>query len=676
MRFGFVCALFAFSCVFAEEAMNQPCQAASCCPIFIDFRHTEHRGVGYQEGYTTIESFLIPSQKHCGFYPYFDFRAHIFNSGHHAFNTGIGARFQNDRVWGLNTYYDFRKTSNKKFNQIAAGFETMGIRWDFFANGYLVVGGKKSPAYDVQFSHFVDHDAYLKERIDTAMSGADAKVRYHFLKKEGWDLYFDIGPYCYFKKENAIGGQAKLAAQIANYVYVEANTSYDRLFKWIGQGIIGFSIPLGRQNCPKPVRSCHDTALMRDRLTQIPATQEIIVVDRRIRKMVAIDPATGQPYHFMFVSNLFGSNGTYQDPYASLAAAEAASSAGDIIYVYPGDGTSRNMDAGITLKNDQQLLGAGVSQALYTQNGLITIPSQTAAMPVISNAGGDAVTLAQRNTVSGLRIASPSLGGIRGIGISDARICNNRFEHINTSNTADTFAIYLRGPGFSGSSLISSNSFTQSSSDNAASAIYIQPGHNAPQTTDVCTITILNNHSNMKGYGLECVSYDASEGTIVVKGNTMTVDPTINKRAMAFEPHNTSRLYYTITNNTLSSPDSYALDFVTRDTSHVSGTVSNNSFTHSKRGFEFASGGTNTTGILIADSNEFSHNTVYDFYGHLTAGDNGLMCLRIINNTARALGFNCKNEGGVLARINIATYTGNVGPFTPSGTITRNSTCD
>jgi hypothetical protein len=143
MRWIAVSGLVAVSSLYAGSMdQNEP---FACQELFLKSRHVEHRGIGYQEGYTTLELFAIPSQTVFGFYPYCDLRGHIFNDGKGAFNAGLGARFLKHRIWGFNTYYNIRKAHKKLFNQVAAGFESIGKRWDFYANGYLVVGAKKGP---------------------------------------------------------------------------------------------------------------------------------------------------------------------------------------------------------------------------------------------------------------------------------------------------------------------------------------------------------------------------------------------------------------------------------------------------------------------------------------------------------------------------------------------------
>ena len=41
-------------------------------------RHTEPKGVGFRDGYTTLEAFLLKGEEFGGFHPYADLRLHIF----------------------------------------------------------------------------------------------------------------------------------------------------------------------------------------------------------------------------------------------------------------------------------------------------------------------------------------------------------------------------------------------------------------------------------------------------------------------------------------------------------------------------------------------------------------------------------------------------------------------
>ena len=90
-------------------------------------------------------------------------------------------------------------------------------------------------------------------------------------------------------------------------------------------------------------------------------------------------------------------DGSSTDPFDTLAEAEAASVAGDTIYVFEGDGTDTGQDVGIALKDMQRLLGEGVDLTVAdTVNGVAgptLFDSATNNRAVVSHAAGDAVAV-------------------------------------------------------------------------------------------------------------------------------------------------------------------------------------------------------------------------------------------------------------------------------------------
>src|SRR5579862_7141811 len=116
--------------------------------------------------------------------------------------------------------------------------------------------------------------------------------------------------------------------------------------------------------------------------------------------------------YFLFVDNTSSltakhgkrasSDGSFLHPYRTLAEAEANSLTNDVIYVFPGDGTTNGMASGIVLQAGQKLWGAGVSHVLRTSGGSVTIPAAATSSPRITNPNGDGVALAADNEVSGI----------------------------------------------------------------------------------------------------------------------------------------------------------------------------------------------------------------------------------------------------------------------------------
>jgi|JI9StandDraft_1071089.scaffolds.fasta_scaffold10828_5 hypothetical protein len=141
------------------DLCQTPTDARQCSsadsPYRVTARHIEAKGIGYKEGYTTLEGFFALANRWDDWTPFLDLRGHIFNNGRFALNAGIGARYLGDtRILGLNGYYDYRSTKRQDYNQVALGLESLGELWDFRINGYLPLGKKESSKYDLEFYQF------------------------------------------------------------------------------------------------------------------------------------------------------------------------------------------------------------------------------------------------------------------------------------------------------------------------------------------------------------------------------------------------------------------------------------------------------------------------------------------------------------------------------------------
>jgi hypothetical protein len=130
-------------------------------------------------------------------------------------------------------------------------------------------------------------------------------------------------------------------------------------------------------------------------------------------------------------------------PFNTLAAAQTASAAGDTIFVYNGNNTTSGQTAGITLKNNQKLIGEGVALVVNT---VTLVPA--GAKPLISNstAASDAVTLADANIVQGLTVTGATRDGIAGNthagGILDTlTIQNNAGSGLHFTSMTGTFTV-------------------------------------------------------------------------------------------------------------------------------------------------------------------------------------------------------------------------------------------
>lgn len=375
------------------ERKTEEC-STSLPNAYVNLRHIEANGIGYKHGYSTLEFLFANMQNEL--IPFLDLRGHVFNNGKYAANVGFGFRRfgkESSRANGANIFYDYRREKKHNFQQIGVGLESLGAIWDFRANGYIPVGSSKSHFSDAKFYEFEGHEIIVQRKKNIAMYGVDGEVGAHLYRWHSIDLYTGVGPY-YFVRDHkhALGGKARVSAGVlADKGYtlaLEGTVSYDSLFKDIYQGQVSLTLPLGSAKKIKKNQhkgSCSDFVSLQRRLALPVVRDEIIVLKRTKKKTPAINPATGEPYTVFFVDNTSSSLGTYESPYPTLTEAEAAAGTNDIIYVFPGDGTTTGMTSGIILQEGQKLFGSGINQPLATSLGNIVLPAQSAADPRIAN---------------------------------------------------------------------------------------------------------------------------------------------------------------------------------------------------------------------------------------------------------------------------------------------------
>ncbi len=474
-------------------------------------RHIESGGIGYEEGYTTLEAFLASDPSQWTVTPFFDARGHIFNNGKWAANVGAGLRaLWGNRAYGINTYYDYRSTGRFSSNQIGADLETLGELFDFRINGYLPVGAKTSSPYHTAFKTFSGNYMLVSQKFQSAMKGADAEFGFHFGKSKSFDFYAAAGPY-YFIGEKAPatwGGKARVSGTFKDILTLEVSDSYDRTFHNKFQGQISLTYSFGPKSKVKKKRfTCNAADSLNDRMLQPVGRQEIIVIDHTRKNSVAIDPATGLPYFFVFVDNTSSSNGTYESPYSSFAQAQDNSSPNNIIYVFPGDGTTTGMDSGISLKANQKFWGSGVNHSIQTSQGTISIPAQSSSSPTITNTNidteGNAITLASNNAISGFTIMSAMNDAIYGTDPQSLEVSSCTFENTTT---------YAIEASFSGDASIS---ITNNQFLNNVNGVFLTLNGTS---TLVCSDNLFKDQTSISSVPLEILA-DSNIFTAAIENN-------------------------------------------------------------------------------------------------------------------------------------------------------------
>lgn len=569
-------------------------------------RHIENGGIGYEDGYTTLAMFLSSDPSQWKVTPFLDARGHIFNNGKWAANAGVGLRILwGNRAYGINTYYDYRNTGRFNSNQIGVGLETLGELFDFRINGYLPVGAKISDPYDTTFRSFSGNYMLVSQKYQSGMKGADTEFGFHFGKSESFDFYAAAGPYYFIGKKapTTWGGKARIAGIIKDILTLEISDSYDQTFHHKFQGQISLSFSFGPKSKVKEQgRTCEVANTLNDRMLQPVGRQEIIVIDKTRKNTVAIDPATGLPYFFVFVDNTSSSDGTYESPYHSLAQAQENSSPNNIIYVFPGNGTTTGMDSGISLKANQKFWGSGVSHSLQTSQGRISIPAQSSSSPTITNTNidtdGNVITLATNNAISGFTITSAMNDAIYG---TDPQ--NLEVSSCTIANTT-TYAIEASFPGNASISL-TNNQFL----NNVNGVLLTLNG----TSTLVCSDNTFKDQTSISSVPLE-ISANSNVFAAQIENNVFNNNTTGSIRFSLDDvlEANISLLNNTITNNGTGSQASLGSSFVilpsgTTDNCSIvlrdnsfSGNTSNSLYLHTSGAF--------TTLEITASTNTMSDN--------------------------------------------------------------------
>jgi hypothetical protein len=538
-------------------------------------RHSESKGVGYKEGYTTLEGFGIYNGNSY-FMPFLDLRGHVFNNGQLAGNVGIGERSvlsPIDHLFGIYCYYDVRQEDHHlTVNQISPGLELLGKRMEYRINGYFPVGKDKSHHYGYKFDRFDGHHILLKSKQKAALTGGDAEVGSHLTQSTHYDLYAGAGPY-YFSSSHASswGGKVRLLGRYKEYVSLEATYSYDHLFGNVFQGSVGFNYPFGSKLKRKGKQCPQQKDLMLSRACFAPYRFEIPVVKKVTSFSKAINPATDSPWQVWFVNNTSSSLGTIESPFPTLLQAQAASQATDIIYVFPGDGTNQGMNVGIVLQSDQKLFGAGIPQSIETSVGKIRIPALSSGLPLITTPIGNVVTLANGNEVSGVHTQDLISGnsGVFGGNIEGAFIHDNLI-----SSQVSDFGIALLNS--TGTLVIERNTLI-----NAPATPFVGVLISSPSDMDV---TIANNQ--ISGFMSTGISLSGG-GSFLINSNDIGIISEGDFECIRIATLNQTSLKGTISNNQVSQA-SYGIGLNADLNGSIEVSVVNNIIAHD------GSGGLNT----------------------------------------------------------------------------------
>ena len=329
-------------------------------------------------------------------------------------------------------FYDFDDDDQQSFSD---GFHQVGVsgaiktrNFDLIGNGYFPVGTDAFTQGDINGGdHFFGNNIALQAGIESALEGFDVTLRTRPKQLAFVNGYVDFGGYHYDSDlvDNFAGGRLRVGMQLFNNLSLAAEVNHDERFDTTGS--LSVALTFGSRNSGY---GSEYAGLARD-LEQTSRNDHIVRFNQDL--IVAINPLTGQAFNVIHADNTQAQigDGSFESPFATLAEAEAGSAANDIIFVNNGDGTSNGYDTGITLQDGQQLLGDGVTHTLALSDGSLHVLSNDTdgARPILTNPGGDIVTLADDNTVRGFVLdgtgVPPANNGIAGTNVTGNTLIEN-----------------------------------------------------------------------------------------------------------------------------------------------------------------------------------------------------------------------------------------------------------
>ena len=291
------------------------------------------------------------------------------------------------------------------YGWVNIGAEMLSRDWDLRADGYINLSSDTILCNCAD--QFVGNELLLRQTTEEAMWGIEGAAGKHFMVFG--DIPFYLGARVHYFSgdfgDPAVGGRLQLQADVLPNLALGASGGYDSLF-----GALGYAtITLSFGDVPKQPN--RDLALQQ-RLIDPIQRQELVVVSTQDRTGVPFVDGSGMAVPFIHVDNTApdGGDGSFEHRFNHLLQAQAASAPGDVIIVHKGDGTTTFYNQGITLQNNQYLLGAQFAGQLLI-HGLPICFTGDFQRPTITNGAGDGVTLANNDTVAGLDIVNTTGNG-------------------------------------------------------------------------------------------------------------------------------------------------------------------------------------------------------------------------------------------------------------------------
>jgi len=520
----------------------------------------QHRsqGYGYDRGYTSLEAFVPVLQHDFDSLSAVQANWLIDNGGEMGCNVGLlHRRYLEgwDRIVGGNVFYDHRREDGSSFNQVGFGVETLGNYLDWRANGYFPVGDNLFPADGggITSAVFSGRQVLVTFLANKALTGFDTEVG--GIVPGTLDIlrgYIGLYHFDGSQSDALTGIQARLEARIQDSLILHAGITNDSTFDTNVVLAVGIYLPgFAPRNTPPGGR-------VPGRLADpIYRNQNIIIERSPIETPVPARWVDGSLIDVVHVTdeapNPGACTGAVDDPFDSLAAAQAAASPGSILFVHAN---SSFTGESVVLQDRQQLLGEGIDHTIVSMYGpfllpTVTPPEDVLDVPLINSAPGDAVTVANNTVVSGFRIFNAGDEGVSGSNVTDVTlnglgINNATGNGIRLSSASGDLAV--------------TDSFVLNSGGDGISISTAMAGSNVITIND-------NTVTGNVGEGIQVATNGDTDNTLFIERNLVRVSlgPTDTRSAalVQVDSFNNSRLSARIEDNTFE--DSFFRDDTSPD---------------------------------------------------------------------------------------------------------------
>jgi|GEM_PF-1763632 len=463
---------------------------------------------------------------------YGDVRLKADNRGNREGNVGLGVRaLKENGVAGGYVYLDRRRSgaTEKLFTQTTLGAEWLAEDWEVRSNAYVPLSGKKqmgtsggealSDPYLANNGIYVDV-AGQNAVIEKPLWGVDAEAG---LKLPGKDFWMHAGVFAFdaSEAEGLAGGRLRATYKVTENIALTAEGQYDNVRGrqgWLG---VRFTVPFGGPK-EKP------TGLKR-RMTADPV-RDVDIVTAAVEQEVAPahtapveNTGTGVAQRVLHVDNSAGGggDGTLENPFNTLAAAQAVLQDFDILYINRGTGTTAGMNAGLTVAQDNVwVIGSGTDfvydagrfYAPVEENLSGTVLVAGGAAPVITNAGvnGDGINVTGANTyIGGVTVNGAARHGIYALAAAGVNLENVTVQDVTVSNNGQ-YGIWFNTAG-AGALIGEATIRDVTASNNGDRGAYVT----AATTSTIGTVIVdnLESHDSGGDHGME-ISADGAGTSI------------------------------------------------------------------------------------------------------------------------------------------------------------------